>query len=82
MKQIGKGLSYPLQAFSVVVDGQWRLRVGDAIINEVYFRIYPIDSSYEAAVCSGHPRFPHSIQVWKVEELCTFAAHISTDSAL
>lgn len=83
VKQIGKGLSYPLDAFSIVdFDGQWRLRVGDEILNDVYFRTYMIDSAYEAAVCSGHSRFPHSIQVWRVDELCTLAARISADSVL
>ncbi|MED4829453.1 4'-phosphopantetheinyl transferase superfamily protein [Bacillus atrophaeus] len=70
IKQAGKGLSLPLDSFSV------RLRQDGRVSVELpenhkpcFIKTYDIDPDYKMAVCAAHSRFPESVVMKTYEEL-------------
>jgi 4'-phosphopantetheinyl transferase len=70
IKAWGKGLSVPLDSFSLRVgsDGSVRLETCNAF-RECFFRQYVIDSGYKMSVCSLKNRFPDKVQEKNMEDL-------------
>lgn len=62
IKAIGKGLSIPLDSFTLRIDKEDQITVS-AINNSehYYFRQYNIDEDYKMAVCSSKNEFPHYV---------------------
>lgn len=69
IKAIGKGLSIPLDSFTI------RIEEGNITVcsiyesNNYYFRQYYVDKDYKIAVCSRKNEFPHDVKAIDVNEL-------------
>jgi 4'-phosphopantetheinyl transferase len=71
IKILGKGLSHPLNAFSMsfTETGEIIIKVEGKRIGDIFFRQYDIDKQYKMAVCATHDRIPHDVHIVTVEEL-------------
>lgn len=65
IKILGKGLSHPLNAFSIkfVNPKEIIIKVEGKRINDIFFRQYDIDKDYKMAVCAAHDRLPGHVNV-------------------
>lgn len=68
IKALGKGLSMPLDSFSVRVKNNETIELKDPLQCNS-FRIYEIDPGYKLAVCSKKQEFPGSIKIKDAVEL-------------
>lgn len=71
IKIVGKGLSLPLNSFSIRFEDDKEIRI-DAkgkIIQDIFFSQYDIDEKYKMAVCAHNKRFPQRIIPVTIEEL-------------
>lgn len=69
VKAVGKGLSIPLDSFSIQIAGD-NITLNSAMESEdYYFKRYPIDKGYKMAVCSRKNEFPDEIKFISVNEL-------------
>jgi 4'-phosphopantetheinyl transferase len=71
IKILGKGLSHPLNAFSMAFDetGQIIIKVNGSRIGDTFFRMYPIHPEYKMAVCASHPDIPDTVTQITVDQL-------------
>ena len=70
IKQAGKGLSLPLDSFSVKLNEQGRASVETPPgYPPCYIQAYEIDPGYKMAVCSAAPEFPGRIVMKSCAEL-------------
>jgi 4'-phosphopantetheinyl transferase len=65
IKILGKGLSHPLNAFSIKFIGNDEIiiKVEGKRIEDIFFRQYHIDKEYKMAVCAGHDRIPPDVHL-------------------
>ncbi|HLV31949.1 MAG TPA: 4'-phosphopantetheinyl transferase superfamily protein [Chitinispirillaceae bacterium] len=71
IKAIGKGLSCPLNSFSVLPYDNQKI---DLVLHKEtlphkYFRLYDISSTYKCAICSSDEKSPDSVDIISVEDL-------------
>jgi len=78
IKILGKGLSHPLNAFSIKFTGpdQIIIRVDGKPIEEIYFKQYLVDNDYKMAVCATHPHFPLQVEMVDEHELTSWFLHL------
>ncbi len=71
IKILGKGLSHPLNEFSIQFDpsGEIFLDVERKRIDNIFFRRYFIDEQYKMAVCAKHNEFPPNADVISTDML-------------
>jgi 4'-phosphopantetheinyl transferase len=60
IKILGKGLSHPLNAFSIkfIKPGEIIINVEGQRIKDIFFRQYDVDEAYKMAVCAAHDQIP------------------------
>jgi 4'-phosphopantetheinyl transferase len=69
IKAVGKGLSLPLNSFTISVN-EGNITVCSIYgSDDYYFRQYHIDENYRMAVCSRKNEFPHSVHFIGLNEL-------------
>lgn len=69
IKAVGKGLSIPLDSFTIKID-DGNITVCSIYQSDIYyFRQYYIDKDYKMAVCSRKNEFPHNINFIDANEL-------------
>ena len=71
IKILGKGLSHPLNAFSIKFTSPREIiiKVEGKQIGDIFFRQYEIDKAYKMAVCAAHDRIPHQVKIVTTEQL-------------
>ena len=65
IKILGKGLSHPLNAFSIkfIDNHEIIIKVEGKRIHDIFFRQYHIDKEYKMAVCAAHDRIPRDVHM-------------------
>jgi 4'-phosphopantetheinyl transferase len=65
IKILGKGLSHPLNAFSIKFStpGEIIIKVEGKRIGDIFFRQYEIDKAYKMAVCATHDQIPGHVNI-------------------
>ncbi|MGE5342618.1 MAG: 4'-phosphopantetheinyl transferase family protein [Candidatus Omnitrophota bacterium] len=63
IKILGKGLSHPLNAFSIKYHSPENIsmHINGQAIDDIFFRQYPIHNGYKMAVCTSHKRIPAQV---------------------
>jgi 4'-phosphopantetheinyl transferase len=71
IKILGKGLSHPLNAFSMKLDGEddIRIDVEGKPLDDVFFARYDIDKDYKMAICTSHDQLPGGVKELTPEQL-------------
>ena len=71
IKILGKGLSHPLDAFSIKFETPEEIiiRVEDKRIHDIFFQQYHIDKGYKMAVCAEHNGIPKEFNIVTTDEL-------------
>jgi len=71
IKILGKGLSHPLNAFSIkfINPREIIIKVEGQRIRDVFFRQYEIDKAYKMAVCTVHDRIPRHVNMVTTQQL-------------
>lgn len=71
IKYIGKGLSHPLNSFSMRISSTSRIsiEVNNTMLENIYFKQYSIDKGYKMAVCSSHADLPEQAIIINRNEL-------------
>jgi len=71
IKIIGKGLSHPLDAFSIkfLNSGKIIIKIKGQRIDDIYFRQYHIDKEYKMAVCATHDGIADHVQMIDPQQL-------------
>lgn len=62
IKAVGKGLSIPLDSFSILTDGNNHpalMEIGES--SSYFFRHYDLDPDYKLSVCAKHDSFPDRV---------------------
>jgi 4'-phosphopantetheinyl transferase len=71
IKAIGKGLSCPLDAFTILFEkGHIEMEM-DRGLPRMFFRQYDLGPGYKCALCASHENMPEEIVYVKVDELAT-----------
>jgi 4'-phosphopantetheinyl transferase len=71
IKILGKGLSHPLNAFSIKFSspGEIIIKVEGQRIGDIFFKQYEIDKAYKMAVCATHNLIPAHVNMVTTEQL-------------
>jgi 4'-phosphopantetheinyl transferase len=71
IKIVGKGLSLPLNSFSIKFfsPGDIRIKAAGQLLEDVFFRQYDIHKDYKMAVCAHHREFPGSVRMMTMQQL-------------
>lgn len=70
VKQVGKGLTIPLNSFSVQFDPKKGASIDVPKMQpDVFLKTYPIDINYHMAVCATNPYFPKEIIIKNYTDL-------------
>ncbi len=71
IKILGKGLSHPLNAFSIKFSspGEIIINVEGKRIGDIFFRQYEIDRAYKMAVCAAHDQIPGHVNIITADQL-------------
>lgn len=71
IKILGKGLSHPLDAFSIkfITPDEIIINVESKRIDDIFFRQYHIDNGYKMAVCAAHDRIPQHVHRLETQDL-------------
>jgi len=74
IKFIGKGLSHPLDSFSIVFSSNSKINIeiDNRILENTFFKQYNIDSGYKMAVCCSHPDIPEQPVIYSINDLVDF----------
>jgi 4'-phosphopantetheinyl transferase len=67
----GKGLSMPLNSFSIkfIKPDEIRIKAKDRLIEDIFFVQYDIHKDYKMAVCAHHRNFPKDITIKSMRQL-------------
>jgi 4'-phosphopantetheinyl transferase len=71
IKFIGKGLSHPLNSFSMKLSSNSKIsiEVENKILEDIYFKQYRLDEGYKMAVCSSHPNMPEHLVMYTIGDM-------------
>jgi 4'-phosphopantetheinyl transferase len=71
IKILGKGLSHPLNAFSIQFGSKDDIviKVGGEILEDVFFTQYEIDENYKMGLCASHQELPKHVNILSMEQL-------------
>lgn len=71
IKIVGKGLSLPLNSFSIKFfsPDDIRIKAEGRLLEDIFFRQYNIHDEYKMAVCAHHRGFPVSVRVMTMRQL-------------
>ena len=71
IKILGKGLSHPLNAFSIKFSSPEEIiiNVEGQRIKDIFFRQYDIDKAYKMAVCAAHDHIPGQVHMLTTTQL-------------
>jgi 4'-phosphopantetheinyl transferase len=71
IKILGKGLSHPLNAFSMkfLSSSEIIMNVNGKRVEGVFFKQYGIDNEYKMAVCASHDRMPEQVTMLTPQRL-------------
>ena len=77
IKIVGKGLSLPLNSFSIKFFGinDIRIKEENRLLENIFFSQYEIDKNYKMAVCASHNKFPNRVQVKTMYQLADEFLH-------
>lgn len=73
IKMKGKGLSIPLDAFTIFIDGQGNIKIdeGEVSSSPIYLKQHSIDEQYKMAACS-YSALPDNVIVLQMQEIAGF----------
>lgn len=72
IKADGRGLSIPLDSFSILIENdRIHLDRGSSSIQPSFLRQYDIDSTYSLSVCAMRNNFPLEVNIWNLESFAT-----------
>ena len=77
IKFIGKGLSHPLNSFSMKLLNNNKIYIEsyNQILENIYFKQYLIDDGYKMAACSLNPNMPEELFIYTINDVVnTFVA--------
>lgn len=71
IKIVGKGLSLPLNSFSIKFFNPTdiRIKAEGQLLEDIFFQQYNIHRDYKMAVCAHHRGFPGNVQVMTMRQL-------------
>lgn len=71
IKILGKGLSHPLNAFSIkfLTDKEIIIKANGRPMEDIYFTRYNIDNSYKMGLCAQHNELPRHVNMLTMDEL-------------
>jgi 4'-phosphopantetheinyl transferase len=71
IKFIGKGLSHPLNSFSMKLLNNNKIYIEsyNQILENIYFKQYMIDDGYKMAVCSLNPNMPKELFIYTINDV-------------
>ena len=70
IKAVGRGLSLPLDSFTMqIFDTEIKMKIDGAVENKLFFKQYKIDSKYKMAVCASNNEFPKTLNNISIAEL-------------
>lgn len=70
IKFIGKGLSHPLNTFSMkLLSNKIYIESNNKILEDIYFKQYNIDKDYKMAACSLSSDMPDKVIIYSVSEV-------------
>lgn len=71
MKIVGKGLSLPLNSFSIKFysPNDIRIKAAGLLLEDIFFQQYNIHTDYKMAVCAHHKGFPGSVRIMTMHQL-------------
>jgi len=76
IKYIGKGLSHPLNTFSMKLNNsKIYIESHNKILQDIYFKQYNIDKEYKMAICSLNPNMSNKVSILSINDVVnTFIA--------
>jgi 4'-phosphopantetheinyl transferase len=82
MKMVGKGMSLPIQSFTIQpgLNGRLELLSGGCDLTPPFFWQYKIDREFCLTVCSVRDAFPSSVKYWTVADINVFFSEYNTVS--
>ncbi|WP_169082372.1 4'-phosphopantetheinyl transferase family protein [Paenibacillus sp. PL91] len=69
IKADGRGLSIPLNSFTIQKNGATSAHITEERLSGYYFKLYDIDPAYKLAVCRMRAEFPESITIVELSSL-------------
>jgi len=71
IKILGKGLSHPLNAFSIrfLESGEISIFVDGVKLDNIYLRQYDVDVNYKMGICAQHEQLPACVNLVIMEDL-------------
>ena len=70
IKFIGKGLSHPLNTFSMKLNNsKIYIESQNKILEDIYFKQYNIDKEYKMAVCGSNPDMPENVIMYNISKV-------------
>ena len=71
IKIVGKGLSLPLNSFSITFYGpeDIRIKAEGRLLEDIFFHQYHIHKDYKMAVCAHHTNFPGKVTIKTMPQL-------------
>lgn len=74
IKFIGKGLSHPLNSFSIVFanNSKINIEVDTRILESTFFKQYDVDKDYKMAVCCSHSDMPEQPVIYSINDIVNF----------
>ena len=77
IKILGKGLSHPLNAFSIQFGNQDEIliKVAGEPLENIFFTQYELDENYKMGLCASHDDLPKHVNIQSMEQLVRRFTH-------